>query len=731
MSEIIKTLGIFKRSCFRNAYTGYTVFEIEAADVAGLKRQCSKLSQLVKCIGVIPEYKYGTPLYIEGKVSKSSYGYQIDTTLIKEHTWNTASTANYLTNICSGVGVETAMSIAKIFGEKLFKVINREDAPKIISDTISSISFETAVLLCDTIRATTLQREVYGELSKYGVPWASISKLVMKYGIGSIEAIKENPYIVGDECGLDFYTCDRIAKLADKDATDAERLKYALFKAFKIEEGRGNVFTSESDLCQKVKSIIKRSALNEVLPSTVILDLIDKDDDFVVDYDSEGFEAVYSKWLFKAEKNIAQQISRLMDTAVPLNYDDSVIKWAEEKCGITYAPQQRDSFGLIKKTGVAIITGGPGTGKSTTVNGVISAYEKLNPNKIIRLCAPTGRAAQRMTETTGREAVTIHRLLDYKPFGEDVTYKNADNPIEADLIVVDETSMLDVQLASIFLSAIKSGSLVIFIGDINQLPSVGPGDVLHDMIYSDVIPSTQLTTVYRQGSKSPIIVNANRINNGITNFMETNEFRTIVTDSPSLISDFIAYDLSRKYSASDPFETQVLCPTHRGEAGVTALNTKLQALLNPKSADKKEVRYGNKIFREHDKVILLNNNYKYGYFNGDIGVIKEVNDDGLVLNVLDKEIVITKSHLDDVGLAYCMTIHKSQGSEFKDIIIALPKCNMLKRNLFYTAVTRAKKSVTIYAEYKALNISVATNETGCRNSRLMQRIQKAIEKQEI
>jgi len=376
------------------------------------------------------------------------------------------------------------------------------------------------------------------------------------------------------------------------------------------------------------------------------------------------------------------------------------------------------------------VTGGPGTGKTTTINGILSAYEKQNPNKVIRLCAPTGRAAQRMTESTGREAVTIHRLLEYKPYGNEVTYKNANDKLEADLIVVDEASMLDMEFASIFFSAVPTGALVLIVGDIHQLPSVGPGDVLHDMISPGMIPTVQLTTVYRQGSHSPIIQNAIRIHQGIIAFMENEEYQTYITYSQTELARKIIACAVSMHNKNIPFETQILCPSHKGEAGVGMLNTALQSLLNPGRQGLKELKYGNTIYRSGDKVILLNNNYQNGYFNGDIGIIKDISDAGIHLNIFGSEIIIAKTEIDDLGLAYAMTIHKSQGSEFKNIIVSLPMSpkSMLKRNLLYTAITRAKKTVIVVTEKQAVSIAVKTCETGKRNSRLALRIKEEFQK---
>lgn len=723
-NTLIRTLGTYKKTVYRNDYTGYCIFQVTAADESQLKSQDKRLSGKITCLGVIPDFRPDTPLYLEGYAEKTKFGMQLRVTEIKEKSWDVNGLSAYLCNICVGVGVTTANAIAERYSETLFEMVKKENAAEILSETITSLSYETAVLLCETIGITGAQKEVYDEIVNFGGNWQQANKISKTYGANAIKELRSNPYEVGMKHGMDFQVCDKLAKKCGMSATDEARIRQALISAFESEKSQGHVYSTENEVCRKARNLIKKSVFAERdIPSAMILQTLAEDDIFVMDYDEEGNEAIYLKWLFRAEKDVANQLLRLKNTAVELNYDPSVVEWAEANCGIKYAPQQRESFELIRKTGVAVVTGGPGTGKTTTVNGLISAYEKLNPNKIIRLCAPTGRAAQRMTESTGREAVTIHRLLDFRPFGGDTVHKNAADPIIADLIVVDEASMLDIELASIFLAAVQSGALVLFIGDIHQLPPVGPGDVLHDLIDSGVIPTVQLSTVYRQGSQSPIIVNAKRINEGLQYMVEDPDYQTEIYDDPSLILMRIIDLVLSLHNPDNPFETQVLAPTHKGDAGVAIINQELQAVLNPPNGQP-EIKYGNRIYRVGDKVILLNNNYATGYYNGDIGIVKDVSDDGIDIDISGRVLHLARSEMEDLNLAYCMSVHKSQGSEFPNVIVSLPArpANMLKRNLLYTAVTRAKKRVFVIAEGNAQALAISTCETGKRNTRLAQRI---------
>lgn len=728
MSEekIIQTLGSYRKTIYRNDYTGYCIFQIVAADESKLKSQDKRLTGVLTCIGNIPEYRLDTPLYLEGTVEKTKFGYQLRVIKIEERSWDANGLAAYLCNICTGLGITTANALAEAFETTLFDVIKQENAAEILSGRISSLSYETAVLLCDTIGATSAQLAVYEEIFPLGGTWSAASKIAKKYGVNAVKELHANPYLAGMKNGMDFHACDKLAKKVGMSATDQARIKQALITSFETEQSRGHVYSTEGEICKQAHRLIRKSAYAETdIPSVMLIQGLIDDDTFVFDYDKEGMEAIYLKWLYRAEEETARQLQRLMRSSQPLEFDPDIADWAEANCGIKYAPQQRESFKLIEKTGVAVITGGPGTGKTTTVNGLIAAYEKLNPNKVIRLCAPTGRAAQRMTESTGREAVTIHRLLEFRPFGNDTVHKNAADPIIADLIVVDEASMLDIELASIFLSAVQSGTLVLFIGDINQLPSVGPGDVLHDLIDSECIPTVQLSTVYRQGSQSPIIVNSKRINEGLNCAVTDDDYHMDVLEDASTILLRTIQLVASMYDPQKPFDVQVLAPTHKGDAGVGMINTMLQDVLNPPNGQP-EMKYGSRIYRVGDKVILLNNNYSVGYFNGDIGTVKDITSEGIEIEILDKTLKLTKSEMEDLNLAYCMSIHKSQGSEFPNVIVVLPEKpgNMLKRNLLYTAITRAKKRVWVLAEGNAYITAVASCDTGKRNTRLAQRIQR-------
>lgn len=655
---MIQIYATFERELMRNELSGYTVFTVSLADVISAKQNDARITKKMVCSGYISTFLRGTPLLLSGEIQVNKYGVELAVTAVQTKSWDQASLVSYLTNL--GINYQEAVDIGKKFPD-LLNMATKPNLPILLTKEIESLSLERAIILGQKIAQSEVLREVYYFIAPAGGNWQTCKKLFSMYGLTTKAMLMENPY-AGMKAGMSFLSCDKLLAPETYSALSENRIEAAVIAAIQKSQNMGNTCIAENELCRMTQTLLHQGRKDQKVPASLILQTV-RSSKYVTIEQQPDENWVYSTKTWNAECNVARHLIRLLNTAESLNYDPHIVDEAEKECGMKYSPQQRLCFSLIQKSGVAIVTGGPGTGKTTTVKGIISAYEKLNPDKKIKLCAPTGRASQRMAESTGREATTIHRLLDFRPFGNDETYKDASNPIDADLIVVDESSMLDIAIAAIFLDAVKSGTLVIFIGDINQLPAVGAGNVLHDMIEAK-IPTVNLMTVYRQGSESPIIANAAYINSGMQWAVLTDDYSIEKCADASLVALRCKELGCRKFNPEKPFDFQILTPTHKGLAGVSALNAAIQETVNPHKKGKPEIKYGSHIFRQGDKVIMLQNNYDKGYYNGDLGIVDSITDKMLKIYLVDQKrcIDLTASNLQDVSLAYAMTVHKTQGS---------------------------------------------------------------------
>lgn len=615
---------------------------------------------------------------------------------------------------------EDVSNIVGKYGHDIFALAEgKEPEKKLMS--VTSLDYKQAANVVSMINKSVLEKKLFDFLSQANIPYPYTLKLINKYGKTALPRMKKNPYQTGRDIGLNFRQCDTIARLDGHSPVSAERVRMAGEEVLKNNESSGHVYTYLDDFIRKITKKMEVEGFVFTLPVANIVTLLGEG----FRYERmQGKQIIYRKALVDAEKRAAKNIMRLASVTTAENYNDALIDYAEKACNIKYGKQQRAAFSnTLSKRGVKIVTGGPGTGKTTTIKGILLAYQRLNPEHVIRLAAPTGRAAQRMQESTGRNATTIHKLLDYRPYGENLSYKDANNPVNADLIIIDEVSMVDIELFDILLEAIKTGTTLILVGDIHQLESVGPGAILRDLLKTSesIIKKSLLTDVFRQKGDSPIIENAKRINEGNNDLWEGKGFQILNTKS-SEESLEVVMNLSKKlYNEDDPFQTQILCPARSGLVGIDSINIKLHDLLNKETADDKVLIYGSVRYRCNDKVILTRNNPNVGYYNGDIGVIREVKNGELVIDIRNEEILITKDNLDDLRLSYGMTIHKSQGSEFPNVIVVMPMepKNMLVRNLFYTGVTRAKEKVFIINEATAMQTAIKVDKSLDRKTMLL------------
>lgn len=710
-----KFRGTFFSVVFQNKKDGFTYFRVKTSERLAYKDN----QGCVFCVGKIPEYSTGFPVEVLGTYNSSTKKFDVEE--IKESSIDVMVTRDFLLTI-PGLGSTTANRIVQKFPD-IFVLADEENAVEKLMGV--GVSKTISELILATVSKNLENQKLMNYLYKHGGEYKDFCKLVANFSNPLVE-LKNNPYLVGETIHLPLAVMDNIAAENGLNHNDFKRMSFLVNKSIKNCLSSGDCYLSFDDIRKQFTRLVATGGFKDK-PSETMLSAVLNTDNRVKRIGND----IYFKFLLYAETSIAKNVKRLSDSATSLKIDNAVVEKIEEEIGMKYAPQQRDCFNALSSTGVKIVIGGPGTGKTTTINGLMKAYSMAYPENKVMLVAPTGRAAQRMNESTGRNATTVHKGVEIKPYGADGTVagRNATNPLEADVIVVDEMSMVDTEIFCLLLEAVDNGALVLLVGDTNQLESVGPGKVLADLIDSECIEVYKLTEIYRQKGDSPIVSNAYAINSGNTQLIENEYFQVITKDTEEEMLEEIKRVLLENYKKDEPFFAQVLSPTHKGLAGVGNINKVMQDIINPKD-NRKELVYGSTRFREGSKIIMLSNNYEKGYCNGDIGIVLEVKPNGLVVEIQGTEIEITEDILGDIDLAYSNTIHKSQGSEYPVTIISLPsepKC-MLKRNLLYTAVTRAKQKVIIVAGKDAMYTSIKTCSNGNRKTRLKERIRSVFGK---
>lgn len=712
ITETESITGQFQRILMRDYKSGYTVFTVLTP------------SGPVTCRGNILLPKEGMKLEITGCWEETKYGRQLSKCTVQVMYSDRDSMMEYLCTI-PGIGTKTAADLVETFGENLYSIALSPDAISKLRQ-IPSVSQKRAESIIEYILETQEERKLFEMVSKNGGSYNASLKIYKDHGTYSIERLTARPYEIGIKAGLSFEVCDRIAQSHGFPAFAKPRVKAALMNVLWKKSKTGDTYVPQNELIKATRDMLAGTtneaiAYNESIAAAVINACLATINEGIVREQKD----VYLNTLYYQELRTAYAVKRLIRDAIPTECDpDALCSYAEEVCGVTYAAQQREAFTFLKKGGICILTGGPGTGKTTVIKGLLAGYEKLYPDNTIRLCAPTGRASQRMAEATGREATTIHRLLEYRPFGDTTICKNETDPIDANLLVIDEGSMISIDIADLLFSAIRSGTMVIIAGDVEQLPSVNAGNVLHDLINSKIIPVVALTETHRQANGSLIIENAQRIRNGQDLLATGEDFTIIECASDSEIPEIVTREYQKYHDPDNVFAAQVLTPSRKREhVGSKALNNNIQNLINP---GKDGLRYADAVFRLQDKVMMMRNNYDPDncYFNGDVGIITSVENSGLTIRLDQGDIHLTEDVLDDVSLAYVSTIHKSQGSEYDTVIVALSSepATMLQRNLLYTAITRAKKRVILIATKGAVSKAVHTKDAAKRKSHLDTRL---------
>ena len=696
---------------FRNPENGWSVVTVR-----------SGRSELT-VVGSLPELSSGEQAVFSGEwIEHRTYGRQfscracelkVPTTLL--------GIERYLgSGLIRGVGPSTAALIVEAFGEETLAVLSEH--PERLTE-VKGIGRKRAAMIIESFLEQQSARRAMVFLQSYGIPPALAVRISRFYGDRTPEIVREDPYRLCDDLeGVGFKTADRIGlSLGIPPESDSRircAMKYILRDAA---SASGHVYLPEKELCASTASMLQVSpdlcqqALRALLVSGALKGEMD---------DGTESRRIYLPFYWRAEQEVALRLRELMTAIRPDKFAGALraISAFEKVHGITFSQTQRQAIRGALENGVFVITGGPGTGKTTIINCIL---ELLSPDNQTVLCAPTGRAAKRMTEATGTEASTIHRLLEYGG-DEDVFSRNEEKPVEADCVIADETSMIDLPLMRALLRAIEPGTRLILVGDADQLPSVGAGNVLGDILDSGEVPSVRLTEIYRQSGQSRIVWNAHLINSGkmpVLNEKGTDFFferKLSVSDAARSIAALVTRRLPAylgypedRSAALSVRNIQVLAPARKGECGVNSLNLLLQESLNPPAPDKPQLTWGEIIFRLGDKVIQTRNDYKIpwrrlgfageegeGIFNGDVGFVTAVDPESHSLTVLfddDKEVVYGSGDLEYLEQAYCLSVHKAQGSEFPVIVMPVtggPKM-LLTRNLLYTALTRAKSLVVL------------------------------------
>ncbi len=570
-------------------------------------------------------------------------------------------------------------------------------------------------------------------LAGHGIPPGIAVRLHRRYGESALAVIRENPYRLAEEVyGVGFLTADRIAQKLGIASDAPERLAAGLLHALSQAALEGHLFLPLEDLIVQARGLLSEPDID----LQGIVDALRRSGHVVVRPREGASEAVFTIRLDRAEATLAAGVSRLVGSKVRSGETIDArkqVKWFSDAIDLVLAKEQERSLVTAIERPVTIVTGGPGTGKTTLVRGLVKILGRCGLK--ILLAAPTGRAAKRLEEASGKEAKTLHRLLEFNPV-ERVWARNAEHPLEADCVVVDEVSMLDVELGARLVEAVPSGCRLVLVGDADQLPSVGPGDVLADLITSGRVDVIRLQRIYRQGEGSLIAENAHRVNRGqmpvygpqgtMSDFYFA--VRSDAAEAATTAIEMAAERIPKRFGLDPLSDIQVLAPMHRGEAGVARLNERLQEILAPPGGP--EITVGSRVFRDGDKVMQLRNNYELDVFNGDVGriVSLDVEERELTVDFSGRAIVYQSDDLEDLNVAYACTIHKAQGSEYPAVVVVLHDQHhlMLQRNLLYTAVTRGRRLVVLVGSKRALGRAVRTESVRQRNTMLATRVRRMV-----
>lgn len=721
MEQEIFIEGTIEDVVYTNPENGYSVIDI------------SHDKKLVTAVGIIPSCSPGERIKLKGQwITHPTFGRQFKASACeRSRPKSSADMLRYLSSgTIKGIGPATAAKIIDRFGEDTFEIM--ENSPHLLSE-IKGITADKAKEIGERFRSQFAVREVMIALERFGLNPTESLNVYKAYGVTAVERVTENPYILcSDKVGMRFERADEIAASFPHEVKSILRFRAGIIHILRHNLGNGHtclprekVFLPASDLLG-----MEREEINETIEDLII----DKEliEDFI---DDKSF--LFLPYEYYDEKGIADRIKVMLrfPPAKGRTVDNDIDK-IEEKKGIKFEEKQREAIRTAVTQGLLVLTGGPGTGKTTTLNGILELYEKQKLR--VLLAAPTGRAAKRMSEVTSRPAKTIHRLLEVEWAENDRQHfaRNMENPLEADAVIVDELSMVDTHIFAALLNALPLGCRLVLVGDSDQLPPVGAGNVLQDIISSELMPVVALTEVFRQSMQSLIVTNAHRIVKGEYPELSATDSdffflqRSNIYKAAETVLELYTKRLPKAYGYNPVEDIQIICPSKKGELGTVSLNRQLQALINPPSRDKDDYETPSKVFREGDKVMQTKNNYDIvwtkgketstGIFNGDIGTIVSINHNASFMKInFDGRLAIYPfDSVSELDLAYAITVHKSQGSEFEAVI--MPVCSVIPqlcyRNLLYTAVTRAKNRLILVGTQNQVHMMVDNDKKTRRYS---------------
>lgn len=721
MEQVVEKIeGVVENIIYESSEGSFTVFKLKPG----------KDRALVNVTANYPAPLVGEQLELTGQwIRHAKFGHQFKAEGLK-HVAPTSSHGimRFLASgVIKGIGAAMARRLVEQFGTETLAII--EHQPRRLEE-ISGIGKKKAAAIHQAYSVQSELREVMLLLETHGVSGAYAAKIFAKYSSFAMEVIEHDPYRLAREIdGIGFRTADQLAASLGVEKVSPDRIAAGIDFALLQIANAGHCCVPEETLVEQTARLIlvDRGEIAAELKNLLRSERLCTED-------SGGVTLLYPRHLYYAEKHVAAKLLYLKDKAQEVEAEDAAqqVKNWEEASGINLAEKQRKAVESALEHGVLVLTGGPGTGKTTVVKGMLAVLEERGLQ--ILLGAPTGRAAKRLSEATGKKAVTVHRLLESTGVdaGVPMFAKDGDAPLEADVIILDEVSMMDISLMHHFLEAVSGGCRVILVGDVDQLPAVGPGAVLKDILRSGVVPTVRLTEVFRQAGESMIVLNAHAINRGYLPDVQSSadfQFREI-SESGAVAREIVALCAEELPAAGVDAqrEVQVLSPMHRLDCGVENLNQLLQAALNPENLIKPVITGAGQVFRLGDKVMQMRNNYTKNVFNGDIGFIADIDDDKTTVRYPDLDAVYEKNELAELHLAYAMSVHKSQGSEYPIVIMPLIPGHhiMLQRNLLYTAVTRAKQRVILLGTKAALNTAIANDRTKKRYTLLAERLRRGL-----